>query len=281
MVASSESTRLDNSSTQTEEDYAGAEILRYQAEMQLVRAELEAMVDALEGPLRSLVRSQVKATQPPVRAAIALATGVDDNDPMQVDVQTTDDLRSQRVYLAIALEMLATALNTHRLLILGDAAELDKSLLGGTILAGDYCFSRSADMAVKTNSPRVVALFAAALKSVSEGSLRHLFDDKGGNSVEEAELLDAGKAFDENAVLYHTAITAAVALTDAPDQTMQTLLRLASSLVATQQGRNAKAAYVELDAMTAELPTRQRVRWQRLLAWLSAGEGDGDARPIL
>lgn len=281
MVASSESTRLDNSSTQTGEDYARTEIQRYQAEMQLVRAELEAMVEALEGPLRSLVRSQVKATRPPLRAAIALASGVIDEDQGRAATQATDDLRNQRVYLAIALEMLAAALNTHRLLILGDAATLDKSVLGGTILAGDYCFSRSADMAVKTNSPRVVALFAAALKSVSEGNLRHLFDDGDEIDAEEADDLVTGEAFDENAVLYHTAVAAATALTHAPEKVTKTLIRLTSRLATAQQEGNAKAAYIELHAMTGSLPLSQRTRWIHFLAWRFASEGDGDARVIL
>jgi octaprenyl-diphosphate synthase len=280
MVASSKSTRLDNSSARIEEDLAGAELRRYQAEMQLVRAELDAMVNALEGPLRSLVRSQVKATMPPVRAAIALATGVIDDEQTPKGPQARDDLRNQRIHLAIALEMLASALNTHRLLILGDAAELDKSILGGTILAGDYCFSRSADMAVKTNSPQVVAFFATALKSVSEGSLRHLFHDRGNAEAEEINASDTGEAFDENSVLYHTAVAAAMTLTDASEDATDTLLRLATHLVAARPGADA-TAYVELNAMATRLPARQRVRWQYLLRWLFTSTGDGGARPIL
>jgi len=167
------------------------------------------------------------------------------------------------------------------LLILGDAAALDKSVLGGTILAGDYCFSRSADMAVKTNSSHVVALFAAALKSVSEGNLRHLFDDEDEIDAEEADALTAEQAFDENAVLYHTAIAAATALTHAPEKVTNTLFRLTSRLATAQQGRDAKAAYIELHAMTDSLPLSQRIRWVHFLAWLFASEGDGDARVIL
>ena len=50
-------------------------------------------------------------------------------------------------------------------------------LLGGTILAGDFCFSQAANLAIKTENPVVVDLFSQALKVTSEGNLRHLFDD--------------------------------------------------------------------------------------------------------
>lgn len=280
MVASSESTMPDNSSPRFEGDFAGVEVQRYRAEMQLVHTELETMVDALEGPLRSLVRSQVRATMPPVRAAIALASGVNDDAPGPGEVQGADELRRQRIHLAIALEMLTAALNTHRLLILGDAADLDKSVLGGTILAGDYCFSRSADMAVKTDSPRVVAIFATALKSVSEGSLRHLFEERKRSGRRSPDLLDAESAFDENEILYHTAVAAAAVLTNASEEVTRTLYRLSSGLVDAQRSEVAGSAYAKLTALTAALPIHAQVRWRLLLAWVAADQGDGDIRPF-
>jgi hypothetical protein len=85
--------------------------------------------------------------------------------------------RSQRIYLAAALEMLHLAIAVH--IMLADAAASDpanRSLLGSTILAGDYCFSRSASTC-RAHRQRctVVEIFSDALKRVSEGHLRHIF----------------------------------------------------------------------------------------------------------
>ena len=83
--------------------------------------------------------------------------------------------------------MLHIALNVHRLLVnaarteegsqkVGAKAELDRAFIGSTILAGDYCFSRAAQMAAQTDHPRVVATFSLALQAVSEGLLREQFN---------------------------------------------------------------------------------------------------------
>ena len=110
-------------------------------------------------------------------------------------------MRSQRIYLGAALEVLYVALGVHTHLLGNDVARspLGRSLLGSTILAGDYCFSRAADLAVRTQSPVVVEIFAQALKRVSEGHLRQLFQPE-------------RERFDENADLLHAGVVAAGAL---------------------------------------------------------------------
>ncbi|MCX6043572.1 MAG: hypothetical protein NT075_00555, partial [Chloroflexi bacterium] len=119
-----------------------------QTELEQVQSQLMAAVNELYSPLSDLVRSQLKNATPLVHAAIVLTTGVGDPD--------TDDLREKRILLAAALEMLYVALNIHRKLLTNPASngnhDADKSRLGSIILAGDYCFSRSATLAAQTNN---------------------------------------------------------------------------------------------------------------------------------
>ena len=70
----------------------------------------------------------------------------------------------------LRLEMLFVAHSIHGLLLTAVREGMDKSVMGSTILAGDYCFSHSAVLATGTESPQVVAIFAQALKTVSEGN---------------------------------------------------------------------------------------------------------------
>ncbi|MCX6050475.1 MAG: hypothetical protein NT075_35715, partial [Chloroflexi bacterium] len=124
-----------------------------------------------------------------------LTTGVGDPD--------TDDLREKRILFAAALEMLYVALNIHRKLLTNPASngnhDADKSRLGSIILAGDYCFSRSATLAAQTNNPEVVMIFANALKTVNEGHLRQHF-------------AQAWTDFDENQILFEAGARAAATL---------------------------------------------------------------------
>ena len=59
------------------------------------------------------------------------------------------------------METLRLALGVHTQLLLAESpAAIDRSLLGSTVLAGDFCFSRAAGLAAKTGSPVIVDLFA-------------------------------------------------------------------------------------------------------------------------
>ncbi|MEZ4708419.1 MAG: hypothetical protein R3A44_14500 [Caldilineaceae bacterium] len=143
-----------------------------QEEMELVYGRLMHMANELQSPLRELVAAQVKSAQPYLRAGVVLAAGYNEPD--------SSTLQTARVHLATALEMLYVALSIHRLLMPYDGAprqqDPNKTVLGSTILAGDYCFSQSAIMAACTENPTVVAIFAKALQDVSESQLRQIFD---------------------------------------------------------------------------------------------------------
>ncbi len=151
----------DNSSTAT--------LLQEVTEVE--QAAQAALAD-LTMPFAQLVQSQWRRNFPLVRAAFVLTAGRSDD----VLVAADDTLRRQRIYLGAAIETLRLALGVHTELLTGDGqVVIDRSLLGSVILAGDFCFSRSAGLAAKTGSPVVVDLFAVALQRVSEGTLRGLF----------------------------------------------------------------------------------------------------------
>jgi geranylgeranyl pyrophosphate synthase len=159
-----------------------------QEELAQVQHQVTTAIDDLYSPLRDLVRSQLKQAAPFVRAAVVLTTGVGNPD--------TEELRAKRILLAAALELLYVAQHIHHLLLTeaatnGDSS-IDKSLLGSVILAGDYCFSRSAIFAAQTNSPAVVMIFADALKAVNEGNLRQHFTHTAVAFNESQKLLEAG-----------------------------------------------------------------------------------------
>jgi geranylgeranyl pyrophosphate synthase len=156
----------------------------FATELGTVQKLLQEISDSLGMPLSKLVEEQIEAAAPPIRAAVVLAIAVEEKE--------SERLRDQRIYLAAALEMLYVALNVHKLLLNDRFASADKSLLGGTILAGDYCFSQSATLAVKTENPTVVDLFSQALKITSEGNLRHLFDDDSPPFSDNLALCSAG-----------------------------------------------------------------------------------------
>lgn len=139
-----------------------------QAELEDVKTILKGIPDELESPLREMVMAQLDTLKPYWRALFVLAAGTHEDEP--------SGTKAKRVYLAAALEMLNLAQNIHKHLIQNDTQNADsltnKSFIGSMILAGDYCFSRSAKLAAYTDSPKVVSIFAEALGSISEGQLR-------------------------------------------------------------------------------------------------------------
>ena len=129
----------------------------------------------LRPPLGDLVLGQVAESFQAQRVGLVLAASLPQQD--------TPYRREQRILLAAALEMLQLALRIHRLLFQpsdgADMQGMDRSWVGSIILAGDYCFSRSAILAAHTNEPDVVQIFARALQAVSEQHLRQLFHSPG------------------------------------------------------------------------------------------------------
>lgn len=160
-----------------------------QHELETVQRQLAEALDELRPPLSDLVRSQLAESFSLERVGVVLTAGVGRPD--------TPVLGEKRVLLAAALEMLRLALVIHKLLLRQEEAggqANDRSWLGSIILAGDYCFSRSAVLAARTDEPQVVATFARALKTVSEGHLRRLFEAEKGPFAEDEEVIDAGLA---------------------------------------------------------------------------------------
>jgi len=192
-------------------------------------------------PFRQMVAAQLRNSYPLRRAGVVLTAGVSAPDDIVV--------RRQRISLAAALEMLHLALAVHMMLANTMSSDpANRSLLGSTILAGDYCFSRSAILAVRTGNATVVEIFSDALKRVSEGHLRHIFAQAATNYNEDRQLFVAGAA-------------AAMQLANTPEAARHAILHLAETLAQTT------AQAEPLDAPEIALDPYQRQRWQVLLHW--------------
>lgn len=143
------------------------------AELADVRAEVAKATETEHPSLGEFIRHEVDARADSPLAGVVLAAALPaKDDPSQ---------RTARIQLATAMVLLDVALSLHKLLLLQnpDADTLDKSLVGGTVLAGDYCFSQAAVAAARTDNPQVVAIFSDTLKDLSESHLRHLFGETG------------------------------------------------------------------------------------------------------
>ena len=208
------------------------------AELATVGANLFAVADTLESPLSDLVRAQIKRSQPFLRASIVLAAGFIDPD--------CADLQTKRIHLASALELLYVALGIHKLLLgqseIAAGRQIDKAIVGSTVLAGDYCFSRSAAFAAQTDSPKVVTLFASALKDVSEDHLRYAFGYQSDGHKEARVLFEAG-------------IRTASVLTLLPAAEVEEMVYASSHLASAKNGRGGAAFQID------KFPLCQQGRW--------------------
>lgn len=233
--------------------------LAAQRELAAELAEVEQLLlDAMNElfpPFRQMVAAQLRRNYPLHRAAVVLTAGVAAPDQVAV--------RSQRIYLAAALEMLHLALSVH--IMMSDTAAHDpanRSLLGSTILAGDYCFSRSAGLAVRTGNATVVEIFSDALKRVSEGHLRQLF-------------APTTTVYDEDRELFAAGAQAAMELAATPARARREILTLveqfAQTLSApedrTPEGRTPEGRAAHPMASDSLLDLHQRERWRALLQW--------------
>jgi octaprenyl-diphosphate synthase len=199
-------------------------------------------------PLAKLVQEQIERSAPAVRAGVVLAVAVDEDESVR--------LREQRINLAAALEILYVALNVHKLLLKDHFAAADKSLLGGTILAGDFCFSQAANLAIKTENPLVVDLFSQALKVTSEGNLRHLFDDH-------------SPPFSDNLALCRAGVEAGMALLDERSHASERLLAMVTILA--ESTTTGLQATINKPAFT-DLNPAQQARMTLLATWLADPE---------
>jgi geranylgeranyl pyrophosphate synthase len=171
---------------------------RLQQERVEVEKILVDVADTLHPVLSDFIREELASHESSRLASVVLAAAYPEVD--------TEERRQQRVYLAAAIELLAIALGVHKLLL--NAADLDRSLVGGTVLAGDYCFSRAASLAARTGNPAVVAIFSEMLQQLSEGHLRVIF----------SEGVDR---FDEDSLLHRRAALAGAVLADLPAETVE------------------------------------------------------------
>lgn len=204
----------------------------------------ESLAD-LYPPLSEVAHFHLQRVQPPLRAAAVIAAGV--------GAQEGVNQRSQRVALAAALEMQSIALSIHRVLLdnASDDSSLDKSLMGSTILTGDYCFSRAAVLATYAESPAVVAVFSQTLRDISEGHLRRLLSSDPGGFDEDLELMMAGVRGVAHVVDLN-----------------ETAIQIAEAYV------TAALAWVRYGAPLPSIPTGQlsllqAARWQAFVAWLT------------
>lgn len=219
-----------------------------QAELKLVAAKLEETVADLPEGLAQFVRSEMGEDR--VLAGVVLASAAPARD-------TSED-ESRRVALAAALELLQIALNIHRLLLKpGQAGSIDSFLLGGTILAGDYCFSRAAVLAAQTNHPRVVTIFAELLQEVSQANLRRVISkdcyDRDPNS------------FDEREAMFRSGASAAALLAGLSEREEKVVVRYARRLGRLRLHDLTKTLGAGVGETLGSMPRRQRERWRELV----------------
>jgi geranylgeranyl pyrophosphate synthase len=204
-----------------------------QQEVEAVEQTLATALEELHGIFGEMVRSELAQLFSPVRVGGILSAGYRQPDsPSQ---------REQRILLAAAVEMLHLALQLHQRLV-GQGRDFqpqaeEKSWVGSIILAGDYCFSRSAILAAQTDEPQVVAIFSQALKQISEGHLRHLFQPDEGRFAEAEVLVQAG-------------LSAAALLAGLSPVERSAVMGTGLSLILTGDGE------------LGDLPTLQQSRWR-------------------
>ncbi|MGL4648664.1 MAG: hypothetical protein ACRC1H_04595 [Caldilineaceae bacterium] len=242
------------------------ELGAFTAELEQVGDLLLASLDGLYPPLSSMARAAVRAAAPLRRGALVLAVAMGDGVDAGMETLPPDLLRERRIVLAAALEMLAVALGIHATLLGQDTTKadhsLDKSIVGSTILTGDYCFSRAAWLAAQTESPVVVDLFAQALKTVSEGMLRAQMQP-GGEPDVTSPAPSAASADDE---LVLASVQAAAHLANLSNAAAEVAVGLAPCFGAAAQTPPVQ----NLAATLAVVSPPQSARWQAALAWLAA-----------
>lgn len=214
-------------------------------ELAAVEQDVLVALEDLHAPFIQLVQGQWQRSFPLVRAAFVLSAGT-------VPAESPD-LATKRIYLAAAMETLRLALGVHTQLLLGESpTAIDRSLLGSTVLAGDFCFSRAAGLAARTGSPVIVDLFAGALQRVSEGSLRRLFRS-------------SDPAYDVDRDLCLSGIAAANELAGLPPAVREQDQLLGACLYdAYAAGKPLPGDASEFD----QLPPDRRAPWQTLGTWL-------------
>jgi hypothetical protein len=217
-------------------------------ELTAVKAQVAAATEAEHASLDEFIRHEVNARADSPLAGIVLTAALPSNDDAAQ--------YAARVQLATAMVLLDVALSLHKLLLLQnpDADTLDKSLVGGTVLAGDYCFSQAAVAAARTGNPQVVAIFSELLKELSEAHLRALFDE--GQST-----------LNEFPALFRSGGLAGAVLAGLTEGEQQRTADFAASLAGLFRAQNGEKAWPsDLAAgMADQIVAYQQSRWLALL----------------
>ena len=231
-------------------------------ELEATRDRMIKSVSDLNGPFRVLVQSSIRSAGPPHRAALVLCAGY----------TGPEGGPQRRILLAAALEMLHVALSIHQLLVDSSTssypeqpAEEQRSFIGSAILAGDYCFSRAAQMAAGTENPAIVSLFASALQDVSQSRLRELFSGNEGSHPAQ------GNKHDE--ILLRSGAAAALELTDLPAQDRTAILGMTQSTIDSMLSADTSPdpSASHWGDLPGDIPAAYRARWQALHRWLASG----------
>lgn len=231
-------------------------------ELATVQQELQRALADLYAPLADLARNQLQRAQPLTRAALVLAVGMGDPD------QAT--LRQQRLSLATAQEMLFIALSIHKLLLTAQPAQQDeqqKTIMGGIILTGDYCFTRSAILAAQTDQVQVVEIFSQALKTISEGLLRNFFASR--TPAGPSQPVENAPPYDERTDLFVSGTQAAAVLAALPEDATADLVAFAYQLAQHTMPDPVTALTAQLQTIR-QLTPAQRTRLEVFLNWLTA-----------
>jgi len=253
---------------------ASAELDAFRNELKQVESLLFSVLDGLYPPLSSIARTAVRTAIPLRRAALILAVAVPgyDSTPSTQQALSPELLRERRILLAAALEMLSIALGIHSNLLseshTSNDHSLDKSVMGSTILTGDYCFSRAAWLAAQTESPVVVDLFSQALKVASEGLLRLQMHPTATDRAAETPLADANTPsnpppFNADYELAIASVHASAHLANLGVTSIEVALALAPRFVHVPPAGD-HLPFAQLNDCSAA----QRLRWQAALAWL-------------
>lgn len=273
---------------------------KFDAEIQEVQSTLLTATNDLTNPLGDLVRSQIKRSQPPVYAAVVLTVSSQGDPTKSEAISTDDDLRHKRILLAAALEMLHIALNVHRLLVNSTRAATkenskengqasvvanamphavtdapSRAFIGSTILAGDYCFSRAAQMAAKTDNPQVVATFSLALQHVSEGLLREQFHT--GNQAGNHRTVSPVANYDAMHLLLLSGAQAAAQLVDLSSEEEEKAINLSQEVAQYLQLHTQNIA-THSGAFAQPSPVRKEANspaWQAFYQWLHMQRANG------
>lgn len=261
---------------------SGLSVEILEREVQEVLSMLFTITSDLPTPLGDLVRAQIRHAKPYLCGAVVLVVSKPPLEVHKDEAHEDSDFHKKRILLASALEMLHVALTIHRLLVraarpdkdpekdpekdtekdaqeIGGETELDRAFIGSTILAGDYCFSRAAQMAAQTDNPVVVATFSHALQLVSEGLLREQF-------APPSEHMH----YDETTQLMQSGVLAAAQLANYPEEEAQGAIfqsrELAGHWIRYQQGTSSKHNHIITSSSTEAMPAN----WQILYQWLTS-----------